>query len=561
MRWILPTEKFTGTLVDRILSARGIDLETRETFFNPDQSQLADPTLLHDAKSASEKILEAVKAKKKIFIHGDYDVDGVCATALVWDFFYRELNADVMPYIPSRFDEGYGLSESSIQAMLKDGAQMIITVDCGVKDLDIVEKYVKKGLDFIITDHHGLVIDEEGEKVISKDALAVVHPTYPKHELEFPEICGTAVAWKLCATIANVANLEVDMTKFLDLVALATVCDVMPLQGENRVLVALGIGKLRRSDRPGIQALAAVAAMDLPTLQTYQLGFTLGPRINAAGRMESALDALRLLTTNSASQAAVMANKLNNLNLQRQDLTQKLIQEAEAVISKLPADQKLYVISGPGWPEGIVGLVAGKLAEKYHRPVLVGSVLENEVKFSARSIPSFHITDSIGKLSHMVTRFGGHAQAAGVTLLQENLGSFTTELVALAAGITEDEMESELKIDLVLDGSELQIEEVALLGKLEPHGFGNPKPNFVLANVELVNSKWFGKDSKHLKLLIRNKYGNFEAIQFSSTLENIPVGELVHLAVNVGINEWNGKSEVQLIIRDLKLASELELNN
>lgn len=560
MRWKLPTVQYSGNLVDRILSARGIDLATKDTFFNPDVSHLGDPTVLHDAKSAAEKISEAIKQGKKIFIHGDYDVDGVCATALMWDFLYRELEADVLPYIPSRFDEGYGLSESSIQAMLKEGAELITTVDCGVKDIDIVKKYVDQGIDFVITDHHGLVVDSEGDKVISRDALAVVHPSYPKFELEFAEICGTTVAWKLCCTIANKLELDVDMTKYLDLVALATVCDVMPLEGENRVLVALGIRELRKSQRVGIQALAKVAGIELSKLQTYQLGFTLGPRLNAAGRMESALDALRLLTTSSASQAAELANKLNDLNVQRQDLTQKLILEAESVISKLPADQKLYVVHGAGWPEGIIGLVAGKLTEKYHRPVLVGSQLDKEVKFSARSIPSFHITDSISKLAHLVTRFGGHAQAAGVSLSPENLAQFTQELVALSKDLTEDDMQSEINVDLILNGSELLLEEVALLEKLEPHGFGNPRPNFLLPNMELINTKKFGKENKHIKLLLRNNFGTFEALQFNSVLTELNPGDLIHLVVNAGINEWNGKSEVQMIIRDLKSAADLQID-
>lgn len=559
MRWNLPTEKFTGSLVDRILLSRGIDLNDKDTFFKPDAKHLANPSSLHDANLAAEKILEAVEQKKKIFIHGDYDVDGVCATALVWDFLYRELKADVLPYIPSRFDEGYGLSESSIQAMVKEGAQLIITVDCGVKDIDIVKKYVAEGLDFIITDHHGMVIDSEGEKVVSKDALAVVHPNYPQFELDFSEICGAAVAWKLCATIAEKAGLDTKMSKYLDLVGMATVCDVMPLHGENRVFVALGLKELRDSPRLGIQALARVAGVDLPTLQTYQIGFTLGPRLNAAGRMESALDALRLLTTTSPSQAVRLAEKLNDLNLQRQELTQQLLLQAETMIGSFPADQKLYVVQGAGWPEGIVGLVAGKLAEKYHRPVLVGSILENEVKFSARSIPSFHITDNISKLSDLVTRFGGHAQAAGVSMLPENLEKFTTGLVELAQDISEEDLDSELNVDLVLEGSELLLEEISILESLEPHGFGNPRPNLVLPNMELVNLKKFGKENKHIKLLLRNKYGTFEALQFNSALENLDLGEVFHLVVNAGINRWNGKTEIQLIIRDLKSAKDLQI--
>jgi single-stranded-DNA-specific exonuclease len=557
MKWVVPEHNLddVSDVVTELLKLRGI--KDVDKFLNPDRAHLYDPKLLFDSDTAAKVIIEAVERGDKIFIHGDYDVDGVCATALMWDFLYRELKADVLPFIPNRFDDGYGLSENSLEAIISQGAKLIITVDCGVKDIDKVKEYEARGVKFVITDHHTLPVNAEGENFVSDTALAVVHPRYPGHEYPFVEICGTTVAWKLCEVIASTAKLKTDMTSYLDLVALATVCDVMPLIDENRVLVALGLQRLKECKRLGLNALMQVAGVSKPDIKAYHLGFVLGPRLNAAGRLESAMEALRLLTTTSASQAEELSTKLQSLNSERQRLTQELLAKAEIMISKLPPDQKIYFIHGENWPEGIVGLIAGKLTEKYGRPVLVGSNSGSEIKGSARSVGSFHVANAFKELSDLLERHGGHALAAGFTVKPENADKFNSELVKLAEKTSDSDLESQLIIDLLISGSSVNVELAEALLSLEPYGFGHTMPVFMLADVEIINCRSFGKSSEHINWQFRQDANIITAVQFGVGKDNIEfqVGDRVDVAANISIDEWNGRRQVRLMVKAMRTHS------
>lgn len=548
MQWIWPESERaeTESVVDYLLRIRNIT--NQEDFLNPQLEKLHDWKLLHDAPTAAAKIIAAVTAGKKIMVHGDFDVDGVCATSILWDYLYRELGADVLPYVPSRFDQGYGLSESSIQDMLAQGAQMIITVDCGVKDIEIVKKYSEQGIDFIITDHHTLPVGEDAKSFVSSDALAVVHPRHPLAPYPFPEICGSAVAWKLVQGVNSVAGKNVDVFRYLDLVALATVCDVMPLIDENRIFVKYGLERLKQTENLGLQSLLKIAAVNPKEIDTYHFGFVLGPRLNAAGRLESALDAVRLLTTKSLASAQDYAAKLHNLNTERQALTTKLVADAEAKIQQ-QLDNPVFFVYGEEWPEGIVGLVAGKLTEKYYRPTLIGSILpEGSVKASARSIEGFHVSNALTRLQHHLERHGGHELAAGLTVPLEKAEQFYAELLSIAKEqLTAEHLEKKLRIDLALNPQELNFDLEQLIANLAPFGFANQQPVIGLKGLTLQSSREFGKDKSHISFRFA-EMSHIEVMAFNQAEQyrELRSGTKVDLAGYLDQNVWNGRTNLQI---------------
>lgn len=559
MKWIWPEEK-ADDILTFILQKRGIiDVEK---FLKPSQEHLNNPLLMHDMQKAAEAILQAIKDKKKIFIHGDFDVDGITATTILWSYLFRDLGANVMPFIPSRFDEGYGLSDSSIQQIIEQGGQLLITVDCGVKDIELVSKY-KDQIDFIITDHHTLLPSVEensklktknskqvGEHLISADALAVVHPKlggmYP-----FTEISGAMVAWKLVCAINEFAEKKIDIRKYIDLAALGTVCDVMPLVDENRIVVAEGLKKIRTECNTGLRALLFAAGISNPgEVQTYHFGYILGPRLNAAGRLEDALDAVRLLSTTSEAKATHYASYLHGLNTQRQDLTQELMIKAEEQVQQQIED-RLFFIIGDDWSEGIVGLIAGNIQKKYNRPTLVATKSKEHIKGSARSFEEFHIANVLKDLSHRLIRHGGHAGAAGFTLSPNELEKFVTELKQKAAElISDDHLETKIYIDVQTDLDNITLELAEQLQQLEPFGKANEEPVFGIKDVQIVQHSFIGSQKNHVKLVLKQGSKIVYGIAFNKATEFAPLlsseKKLFDIAGTIGVNEWNGNKEVQL---------------
>ncbi len=567
MNWVLPTQK-NSNLIESLYKSRGI--KDKDLFFSPTLDQIHDPFLLHNMKIAVKAIETAVKQKEKIFIHGDFDVDGITATSILWSFLYKEMKADALPYVPNRFTDGYGLSENSVQEMIKQGAQLIITVDCGVKDLDIIHKYSSK-VKFIITDHHTIrkAADEEseygkivGEYLISKDALAVVHPQLSPH-YPFKEICGAVVSWKLAFALNKHLKLGVDMLKYIDLAALGTVCDVMPLIDENRAIVSLGLKQINNTQHIGLKALIKVSQIKT-ALDAYHLGFVIGPRLNASGRLDTAMDGVRLLTTSSQEFAEKLALKLNRLNSERQELTKKYLMQAEDIISKQDQNNKLFLVYGEDWPEGIVGLIAGKLIDRYNRPILVASLKNKILKGSARSIPSFHVADNLKYSAKFLLSYGGHAQAAGFSLAEENIENFRKFILELAnANITDDLMVKSLKIDAVSNTEELNIETAKEILKFSPFGFGNKKPLIALTGTQITSYKEMGSDKTHIRLSVKDDCGSLECVGFSLSkrfkdeildlLYSTPSKRL-DLAGHLDIDTWNGNSRPVFKIEDFRIS-------
>lgn len=565
MMWILPNTKHTGSIVDRILQNRKID--DKDSFLNPSESHIHSALLLHDAEKAAQVIINAVKSNKKIFIHGDFDVDGVTATTIMWRFLYYDLKANVIPYIPDRFSEGYGLSESSIDSIINQGAELIITVDCGVKDIELVNKYSKK-VDFIITDHHTINQAEDfdsreqsfknikivGDYAISAKAKAVVHPgleAYP-----FRDICGAAVSWKVCCAVNEIGNFSVDMMKYIDLVALGTVCDVMPMVDENRAIVSLGLERMKNTKHIGLETLILNAGVQKKDLNVRTLGFALGPRINAAGRMSHAISAVRLLSTESKALAVNLASELSGLNLQRQEITQTLLDLAFQQVEN-QKNNKVIFVHGEEWPEGIIGLIAGRLSQHFYKPVIVGCVSNNTIKASARSIPGFDISEALRHCSTLLKRFGGHNQAAGLQLEMNNLESFIKSINHYAnENLTNELLIPKIFIDTEAEIYEIDFEVANTLASMEPFGEQNQPPVIKLNDIRPEYITLFGKDTNFIKFYNKNskhiQFINFtDGQSFYKKLQNHTSFDLIG---NVEINTWNGNEELRFRLIDMRPA-------
>lgn len=414
--WILPKEKISENIAQYILNSRGLD---KEEFLNSTLKDIPSFEKLFNTKKAAKEIVKSVKDGKKIVIHGDFDADGICSVSMLWEFLFKEVSeklnikVDIIPYIPSRVDQGYGLTESSVNDVLELGGQLLISVDCGVRDRELIKEFKKeKGLDFVITDHHQPPSD------LGTDLeYPLVHPMYPSHEYPDTNICGAFVTFLLIQAIKSQLYMDTEInenTKGLDLVTMATVTDLMPLQGINRVVVKYGIEQIKKGRRVGLSELIKVAGIEQKDIDSYHLGYVLGPRINAAGRIGSPLDAVKLLVSEKEEVCKSISEILNETNYQRQFMTQNGLDEAIGRIGE--SNDKLLFVVGDDWHEGIVGLIAGKLNERYHRPVLVGTRGEEGIRGSARSIPGFNVTSALSKCDKYLDRYGGHDLAAGFTV-------------------------------------------------------------------------------------------------------------------------------------------------
>lgn len=536
----------------RLLAGRGITSETEaESFISPDYASLSDPFLLPDMKVAVETIVSAVKSGEKIAIYGDYDVDGVTATAILTDFF-RKIGVEVVSYIPSRVDEGYGLNIEAVESLSKEGVGLVITVDCGSTSLEVIEAANKLGVTTVVTDHH--VLKENKGKMLLPAAAAVVNPKRLTEGSPLYELAGAGVAFYLVRALQTHFEgvYALGQEKWLlDLVALGTICDVVPLVGENRILAKYGLSVLARSRRVGIEALANVSEVSLPFVDSYKVGFLLGPRLNAAGRIEHARSSLSLLLTEDREEAIKLAQELNELNLTRQEITEKITAEAREIIEKSDKKQKIYLLSGKDWPAGVVGIVASRLADEYNRPMLVMEDMGKELKGSARSIKGFNIIEALSECGDLFTRFGGHAYAAGFSLDSDKLILLNEKLLGITESrISVSDLSPEIDIDIEITGVGVNEQFVDELTLLEPYGRGNTKPHFLLKNAKIVEAKLVGNPAIHLKLRLEHDGNILAGIAFGygETLDVLP-GEKYDMVVTLEINEWNNRktSEIRLI--------------
>ena len=524
-------QKEVGLLAG-ILAARGITDPTEALTLLAGEEELSDPMLLTDMDKACARILEAIDKEQTIVVYGDYDVDGVTATALLYQHL-KGMGASVKCMLPSREGDGYGLSKNAIQSIHDKGCQLIVTVDNGISALEEAEFAASLGVDLIVTDHH-----------LPHDALpkavAVVDPRRADDHSPFKGLCGAGVAFKLCAALDGCPPEEM-LDYCGDLAAVGTVADVMPLTGENRTLVKAGLKLLQQTDRPGISALLEEVGLGGKPITAENVSYAIAPRINAAGRMDNAVTALQLVLCEDEERAAELAHKLNEINVARQETEQEIVKAAQEQLDAEPSilEDRVILIWGRDWHPGVIGIVASRLVEKTGRPVIVVSVDEHgEGKGSGRSVQGFNLHECIASCEDILLRFGGHAMAAGLSVREENLPELRRRLNEWAARECAVLFTPPLECDLSIHLDRITVESVRRLEQLAPYGAENPTPVFVLEKA-VIDGIFSVSEGKHCRLRLRQGNASIYAVWFGMPPEQLPytMGDVVDAAVNLSVYE------------------------
>jgi single-stranded-DNA-specific exonuclease len=536
-------------LIVQILYNRGFTQPQETDDFLAHRCTADDPWALKGMAAAVERLRRAIAEQELLAVYGDYDVDGVTATTIMVQAL-KALGVRVQAYIPNRFDEGYGLNNEALAELAAQGIKVVLTVDCGIRSVQEVAYGNSLGLDIIITDHHHV-----GEEI--PPAVAAINPKQPGCGYPFKELAGVGLAYKLIqALIAQVPANGLQAGDFLDLVALGTIADLAPLYGENRQLAQAGLGMLNRALRPGLTALMnKVGARS--TISAGTIGFVIGPRLNAAGRLDSALAAYNLLMAQTEFEAIHLAEQLDLQNRERQKRTQQTVEAARQTILADEIVSPLYFIHHPDFSQGVVGLAASRLTEEFYRPVLVAERGAEITKGSARSIPEFHITEALDQCADLLVRYGGHAAAAGFTLKNEHLSAFEERLFRVAQRMLPTaDLRPSLSVDAELNLRGVKPQLVEAINALQPFGYGNPTPCFLTRNLTIKTCKAVGQDGHHLRLVLHDGKQSWNAIGFrqGQWANRLRQGQLLDVVYTLEFNEWNGERHLQLDLKDLRPA-------
>lgn len=537
----------------QVLFSRGLDTAEKASHFLLGSMDEYDPFGMKGMLEAVDLLLTGIQAQDSIVVYGDYDVDGVTATALLVQAI-RALNGKVREYIPNRFDEGYGLNGEALDLLKEQGTDLIVTVDCGIRSVCEAQKARELGIRLIITDHHHpLEVVPPADVVICPKQTGDVYP--------YKELSGVGIAYKIAQALFKQAGRDPAETgQWLDLVALGTVSDIAPLTDENRLLVKRGLRLMQTTPRQGIYSLMAVADIKRPgALTAADIGFKLGPRLNAAGRMESAQDALRLLMTDKPEETSLLAQKLQAQNSDRQDRTLQNQKFAEEDLEDL---KNLPIIIAFGSEEqfhsGIVGLVAAKLVENYYRPAIIGVIGEEFTRASCRSIDEFHITQALDECTDLLVRHGGHSKAAGFTVRNENREKLKEKLLQIASSqLKPEDLVPSIHYEAEVHINELQAPLIALLQQMEPTGNENPKPVFMTRGLRVGRKNRIGHEKTHLRMTVKDENGLvMDAVAFRMGEWADAMPEKIDILYFFELNEFNGQLSFQLNVRDIR-ASEL----
>ena len=501
------------------------------------------PSAVGDMDAACTRIRDAIAKKERICVHGDYDADGICATALAV-LVLRDLGAEVDWHLPSRFEEGYGVAGETLTRLAEEGCGLVLTVDCGITAVEEIAAAKANGMDVIVTDHH-----RPGDAIPDCPIVATRPSEYP-----FPELCGTGVVWKLAQTLAG--NDE-SLRRHLDLVAVATISDVVPLVDENRFLAREGLKALARTQKPGLRALMRSAGVDPAALDEGAVGFRLAPRINAAGRLSHPEDALELLLTDDQQVAAELAARLEELNRERQALEDRILREATAKVEEWPeATQRRrgYVLADESWHEGVIGIVASRLVERFHRPVVLIAGTEREWKGSGRSLSAFDLHGALAACDEYLVKFGGHRAAAGLSIDPTQIDAFAEAFAAHAdSTLTDADLTPPTLVDAVVLGQELTLDLCEELARLAPFGLGNPGITLLLPATDLAEVATTA-DGKHLRFRVRHRNrpaGSAIGFGLGRHLDRARREVRYDVIFRLEANRWNGTVAPQLVVRDL----------
>ncbi|QJU04782.1 single-stranded-DNA-specific exonuclease RecJ [Candidatus Saccharibacteria bacterium oral taxon 488] len=534
------------TLFERILTARGLATRSaREAFLQPDYAAVKhDPFLLPDMKKAVARLKQAREQGEKIVIYGDYDIDGLSATALLLDAFGKFGFEDVDAFIPNRFVEGYGMTMGAVDKVRDMGADLIVTVDTGSLCHAEIAYATSLGIDTVVTDHHNVA-------ETPPPSVAAVNPKFSGHTYPFRDLCGAGVAFKLVQALqTELDGLPDGYEKWLlDLVALGTVCDIVTLADENRANVYWGLEVLKKQQRPGLKALMVVAGVEPEQVNARHLGFGLGPRMNAAGRLETAQHALDMLTARDGLAALEASEKLEELNIKRRGIQDAIFEEACVQAEEL-SDDRVLVVSSSGWNHGVIGIVASKLVEKYKKPVFIIGERGEEATGSARSFGDFSAADAVRAADDIIIKGGGHGAAAGVTLETKKIGDFRQRVNEFYDSLQLTNQERYLlpRADVEIDDfSEINEELVENLAKMEPFGNGNPEPVLKITRASVLSMRRMGADGQHVKLALRDKNGKvLQMLAFNAPEEFFrEPGDEVVAWFQPTVNEWQGVRTVE----------------
>jgi len=537
-------------LFAELLATRNIGSDQLNSFLNPDYDKLTDPFLLPDMQKAVDRLVLAHKNQENIIIHGDYDVDGTTATALVLTALQSFGFKNVAHILPDRIADGYGISPKTPEILKQKSATLLITVDCGSSDAEIIDQLNSLKIDTIITDHHEI-------KDITPKSLALINPKHPDSKYPFPNLAGVAMAFQLIRGLQTKfpKKLPAGQEKWLlDLVAIGTICDCMDLVGENRTLAHFGLKVLAKTRRPGLKSLMKFTKTTPKNLTARSIGFQIGPRLNAAGRIETATTALELLLATDTSIAYSRAQVLDDLNQQRRSLQDAALKTIDQ--KPIPKDPVLFVKNST-WHEGVIGIIASKLVDKYHRPTFVFTKSGKNLKASARSFGDFSLAEAIESSRDLIIKGGGHSEAAGVTLDPTNYTKFKTQINKFYKSLNLSDQEKHLRPREDLRVSDLSLLDINLyenISRLEPFGIGNPEPVIKLEDVLVEFTDRLGTDKNHLKLTVSDQYDNqIKLLAFSAPTDWF-VAPDTHLDiwVNLTLNEWRDKKSIEGRIVDLK---------
>lgn len=532
-----------ATIAAELLVKKGYTtIEEVRTFLEPSSTSFHDPYLLYDMQKTVDRIQEAIVSGEHITIYGDYDADGLTSTAIMYETL-TQLGADVDYYIPDRFKDGYGPNKAAYERLIADGTELIVTVDNGVSGHEAITLANEKGVDVIVTDHHEL-------PQTLPHAYAVIHPRHPKGKYPFGDLSGAGVAFKVATALLD--EIPQDL---LDLATIGTVADLVSLTGENRALVKFGLTALENTLRPGLLALYEVAGVDQQTITSETIGFLLGPRLNAIGRMQHAQSGVELLTTLDDELATDLAKEAQSLNIQRQNIVEEITQQA---LDKLEQEPKhlVNVVAGPDWHEGVLGIVASRLVEKTGRPTLVLNISDEGIaKGSGRSIEAFHLFNALDGHRELMTSFGGHHMACGLSLEASNLSQLQTILDEEAKAQDLDPTKKPvLQVTAKLKASEVTLDLIASLDKLAPFGTDNEVPVFEITDYQVVQAKALGKTNDHLRLDLNTGMTQLAALAFGvgdELPELLAQPKSLKFVAAVDKNEWRGNISPQLLIKDL----------
>lgn len=537
--------------IGQILKNRGINSEEdAEIFINPSLDYLRDPFLMKDMEKAVYRIEYAIENNQNIWIYGDYDVDGVSSTSVLC-LYFDSIGFPVKYYIPNRLEEGYGINEDAIGVLKNQGCDLLISVDCGITSVKEVELANQLGIDVIITDHHE-VQDE------IPNAYAVINPKQENCNYPFDMLCGCGVAFKLIQALTPAEEFKTSMYNYLEIVTLATICDIVPLVDENRIIVKNGLKLMKDGINLGLKELIKVCGIDTDKIGSSHVGFSIGPRINASGRLGYSYLGVELFTTKSKEEAIEIASLLEDKNNERQMIEAKMYQEAEDIINgdERYKDDKVLVIANKGWQHGVIGIVASKLTEKYYKPTILLTIEDEEATGSARSIKGFSIFDTLVKCSDLLGKFGGHEQAAGLSMDKNNIDELRRRVNEIADyNLTDEDMIENISVEFELNEGSIDFNLIEELHSLEPFGMSNPSPRFIIRDLEIRSIFRMGKEKNHLKLnLEKDKVYECVGFNMAYMAENYEVGDKVDVLFQLDENNYMGNSKIQFLLKDIRLA-------